>query len=786
MGRLTSLIEQAMFQAPITPIVVETNNAERLKEQIFPLLPATLGSNVRNFFPRLPISTDKMPSIKEIPTFHMLGFVASKLIIEELAQNPLVNKIYLDRLFHATQILPNEAKYYDLMTQKLFTSTMWTRKMVGADRANSQGFTGKNVSIGIIDSVPNYSPCLIKYSDQEIDVVPIEDLWDTIEGPVFTSPSGEEWKDVQGICAYGGRMRKDQNTPWKSIHAIIRHHYKGMLKRIRTFEGIVDTSPNHSIFVKHGTHLRLTSAIDLKEGERLSILKPKGVDRDREETALFIGGLELAWLYGFFVAEGSAYVTKNRSRTRYAVSLCNTNMDLLTKAQTIFKHYFQIGKGSSSCCRGVWKIEWRGKKLYRHFRNAFYTISGFKKVPRNILNAKVSIQRSFLDGYTDGDGTRWNNGQPKSVTTNSWTLASGLLIIVERCLHKTYCIHWRPDKLGIIQIVINQGQEVDAIDTIDLGTTLGKTRLLRDQITDITPLNYEGHLYDLQTEDHVFTTGVGIVRVHNTGGTKFHAQTTRMQMFTALPGLYTDANGHGQHVASIAGGKKARDILLGVDCEGMAPESNLISIKALGFIVGMGRDSDVLKALEISLRTRCDIVNLSMGSDNAAEVATEDPLSAAIAKLTSNGMMIIISAGNAGPKPQTITSPGSLPDTITVGAWDEFNGSVANFSSRGPAYDEIKPDIMAPGVQVHSSLTGILDIQSDKKEQRFGYLSGTSMASPHVTGLLACAKQMFTERGIQLTTTLAKQVFAAYGTTKDNDKGWGLIDWSMFEQYLKT
>jgi len=423
MGRLTSLVEHAMFQAPITPIVVETNNAERLKDQVFPLLPATLSSNIRSFFPRLPVSIiDEVPSIKEIPTFHMLSFVASQLIIEELAQNPLVNKIYLDRLFHATQTLPNEAKYYDTMTQKVFTSTVWTRKMVGADRANSLGFTGKNVSIGIID----------------------------------------------------------------------------------------------------------------------------------------------------------------------------------------------------------------------------------------------------------------------------------------------------------------------------------------------------------------------------TGGTKFHAQTTRMQMFTALPGLFTDANGHGQHVASIAGGKKARDILLGVDCEGMAPESNLISIKALGFIIGIGRDSDVLKALELSLQTKCDIVNLSMGSDNTAEAATEDPLSAAITKLTSNGMMVIVSAGNAGPKPQTVTSPGSLPDTITVGAWDEFNGSVAEFSSRGPAYDEIKPDIVAPGVQVHSSLTGILDIQSDKKEQRFGYLSGTSMASPHVTGLLACAKQMFTERGIQLTTSLAKQIFAAYGTTKDNDKGWGLIDWSMFEQYLKT
>lgn len=275
---------------------------------------------------------------------------------------------------------------------------------------------------------------------------------------------------------------------------------------------------------------------------------------------------------------------------------------------------------------------------------------------------------------------------------------------------------------------------------------------------------------------------VGII---DTGGTKLHRQTSHMQTYTAMPGLYTDGNGHGEHVASIACGKSARDPALNVDCEGMAPDSTLYSIKALGLILGLGRDSDVLKAFEIASSLKCDIVNLSLGSTNVPEVASDDPLESVITQLTNNGMMIIVSAGNGGPKPGTVTSPGSCKDAITVGAWDEFKGAIAAFSSRGPALGETKPDIIAPGINVDSALTGILDVQSDKRPQRFGYLSGTSMAAPHVTGLLACARQTFKERGLSLTTALAKEVFASSGVTKDNDQGWGLINWSLFENYLK-
>jgi subtilisin family serine protease len=258
-----------------------------------------------------------------------------------------------------------------------------------------------------------------------------------------------------------------------------------------------------------------------------------------------------------------------------------------------------------------------------------------------------------------------------------------------------------------------------------------------------------------------------------------------MKLYSAIPGLLTDANGHGEHVASIAAGKSAQDIESGVNFEGMAPDADLSSIKAMGLVLGVGRDSDVIRAFEIASNLQCEIINLSLGSSDVPQTLEDDPLESVITQLTSNGTIIVASAGNNGPQPETITSPGCCTDAITVGAWDEFNGGVTAWSSRGPSLGQVKPDIVAPGVDVDSALIGILGAQSDNPTQRFGYLSGTSQAAPHVTGLLACVKQMFKANGIQLTTSLVKQIFASYGQAKNNDVGYGLIDWSMFENYLK-
>jgi len=281
-------------------------------------------------------------------------------------------------------------------------------------------------------------------------------------------------------------------------------------------------------------------------------------------------------------------------------------------------------------------------------------------------------------------------------------------------------------------------------------------------------------------------TGKGTsIAIIDTGGTPLHPQTTRLEIHTTMRGLYTDRNGHGEHVASIAGGKRAMDPILRVECEGMAPDARLISIKSLGYVIGSGKESDVLEALQIAYRLRADVVNMSLGTEEVPPTPDEDPHNEVITKLTEEGIMVVVSAGNSGHEAGTINSPGACEDAITVGAWDELEGVVASFSSRGPVWGLVKPDVIGPGVNVDSGIIGLLDVQGDKKKQQFSYLSGTSMSAPHVSGLLSCAKQMFNEAGVRLDTGVAKSIFEEYGERKDNERGWGLVNFDWFVDFLK-
>ena len=111
----------------------------------------------------------------------------------------------------------------------------------------------------------------------------------------------------------------------------------------------------------------------------------------------------------------------------------------------------------------------------------------------------------------------------------------------------------------------------------------------------------------------------------------------------------------------------------------------------------------------------CDLASLAAGM-HALKVA---------------GIFIVASAGNDGPFCASLnTPPSTYEEVFSVGALDEF-GSLAFFSSLGPVTkdgsDRIKPEIIAPGVNVLSSMPG----------STYGYNSGTSMAGPHVTGVVA-------------------------------------------------
>ncbi len=255
-------------------------------------------------------------------------------------------------------------------------------------------------------------------------------------------------------------------------------------------------------------------------------------------------------------------------------------------------------------------------------------------------------------------------------------------------------------------------------------------------------------------------------------------------------GRTDDPFGHGTHVASLAAG---RGVAPSGAYQGVAPGARVLNLRVLDS-EGRGTVSGVLAALDWVLQNRAlyqiRVANLSLGTP-AVDEYRNDPVCAAVRRLSDAGVVVVAAAGNSGRDSLgnkiygQVHSPGDEPSAITVGASNTFgtdarsDDAVTTYSSRGPTrgswiddaglrhFDNIvKPDIVAPGNKIIGAASGNsallashADLNVDASQpasRRVMYLSGTSMAAPVVAGAAALALQA----NPSLTPSLVKAALA--------------------------
>lgn len=207
---------------------------------------------------------------------------------------------------------------------------------------------------------------------------------------------------------------------------------------------------------------------------------------------------------------------------------------------------------------------------------------------------------------------------------------------------------------------------------------------------------------------------------------------TASKDFTGSKNGVKDIVGHGTHVASTVAGTGAAS---GGKERGVAPGANLLIGKVLGD-TGAGYDSDIIAGMQWAVDNHADIVSMSLGS-NAPATTCDDPIAQAVNALSaSSGSLFVIAAGNMGSGQNTVSSPGCATTALTVGAVDKTDAT-AYFSSRGPVGVShlTKPEIAAPGVNILAAAAGGRGLYA------YRAMSGTSMATPHVAGAAAIAKE---------------------------------------------
>jgi subtilisin family serine protease len=274
-----------------------------------------------------------------------------------------------------------------------------------------------------------------------------------------------------------------------------------------------------------------------------------------------------------------------------------------------------------------------------------------------------------------------------------------------------------------------------------------------------------------------------------------------------------DSNGHGTHVAgtSIGTGSSDRQYV------GVAPGAYLVDIKVLTDAGGTN-SANTARGLQWAISNvntdwgnndssnGIDILSMSYGSTSNPN--SDDPgdngtsaESQLVNQATNEGLICVIAMGNDGQR--RVPSPASADTSIAIGASDDRDtderddDTIASYSNWGPREDdgdnddsdELKPDVVAPGSGINAPMNaaGSLQLPGSPKplaENDYQEQSGTSMATPHVSGLIALMLSIDDDLDIDDVRQLLRENSEVRGNPYDDDIdpvwnekwGFGIVD----------
>ena len=255
--------------------------------------------------------------------------------------------------------------------------------------------------------------------------------------------------------------------------------------------------------------------------------------------------------------------------------------------------------------------------------------------------------------------------------------------------------------------------------------------------------------------------------------------------------INTDATGgHGTHVAGIVGGT------------GQASQGKYTGVSPGADLIGYGSGAalfllDVLSGFDYALinqaRYNIRVITNSFGttSDTGTDVNPADPTTLATKRCVDRNIVVVFSAGNSGPSSSTITGQyKKAPWVIAVAAGDKY-GRLADFSSRGVSGKggtfsmggqtftwQDRPTVTSPGVDIISTRViapvSSLSAEKDIAELEaahvpyYTHMSGTSMAAPHVAGIVA----LLLDANPSLTVAQVKNILQQTATNIPNSQSW--------------